>query len=111
MAKNIDLYVDQGADFSFSFVAKDFSGNVINLTSFTCAGHFSTSNTGVDTVTPFSTVAIVDAVHGGMTFTLANGTTETLTPDSRYVYDIWVVSNVGNITYVLQGTMFVSGKI
>jgi hypothetical protein len=111
MAKKIDLEIDLGADFSFSFVAKDFNGNVINLTNFTAHGNYSTSHTNLSDVTPFTSVVITNAVGGGITVTINNTDSGLLDPDSRYVYNVWVVSATNNITYVVEGIMFVSGKV
>lgn len=111
MAKRIDIELDKGSDFSFSFIAKDFTGAVINLTNFTVKASYSTSHTDLTDKTDFTTVTITNAVGGGITVTISNTDSAVLDADSRYLYNVWVISATNSITYVAEGIMFVSGKV
>lgn len=111
MAKYIDLYLDQGSDLSKTFIAKDFSGTVINLTGYTVDGAFSTSHTDDDNRTSFSSLSITDAEHGVISISITNSDSLLLNADSRYVYNIAVTSGSSVKTSVMEGILFVSGKV
>lgn len=111
MAQQIDFYVDQGCDFSQTFVAKDYSGSVINLTNFTIGGSFSTSNTDLYNLQNFSTIVISTPASGAITVTLSHQDSQLLFPDYRYLYSIWVISNTPSIIKVAEGIIFVRGTI
>jgi hypothetical protein len=101
VAKIIDIYIDQGSDFTATFPpATDNSGNAIDLTGYTVVCQIRRSY-----ATVFAVQMNVDNSEfsdGIVTITLPNSETGGLSP-TRYVYDVTIQDTDGLVTKVFEG--------
>jgi len=90
--------IEQGSDFSFSFIYNDVNGNPVNLSSTTLTGSikkdYNTSPVGNFTLSK-STLA------GYVGVSLAGASSSSISPD-RYRYDI-LAANSTSTTHLLKG--------
>ena len=102
MAKNTDMYIDQGSDFTATFppVTDATNGNAIDLTGYTAVCQIRRSYATVYAVQ----MNIDDSNFSGgvITVTLPNTETAGLTP-TRYVYDVTIQDLSGLVTKVFEG--------
>lgn len=108
MATVYNLSIDQGSDFITTLQLNDENGNDRDITGYTVRGQlrrsfFSTSNVQFTTGIPSPST-------GEITFSLSNAKTANL-KYGRYVYDIEMVSNTGNIERVLEGLVTVYPEV
>ena len=101
MAKNLDIYIDQGSDFTATFPpVTDNSGNAIDLTGYTAVCQIRRSY-----ATAFAVQMTVDNSEfsdGIITISLVNSETGGLTP-TRYVYDVVITDTNGLVTKIFEG--------
>ncbi len=106
MADTIDLSVDQGSTFKVNFQVTDTNNNIVTLTNYTGAGQVRkqySSNTAIS----FS----VDVFSNGIvTAALTANQTAQLTFE-RYVYDIEITANTGDVTRIVQGVINVAPQV
>lgn len=101
MARVIDLYIDQGSDFTATFPpVTDVDGNAMDLTTYTASCQIRQSYATIYAVQ--LTVDSTEFPEGIITITLPNNETSGLTP-TRYVYDIVITDTDGIITKVFEG--------
>ena len=102
MAKNIDMYIDQGSDFTATFppVTSSTGGNAVDLTGYTVVCQIRRSYATVYAVQ--MTVDTSQLSSGVITISLANTETAGLTP-TRYVYDVTIEDQSGLVTKVFEG--------
>src|ERR1017187_8297361 len=106
MAKSIDLYIDQGADFTAILPpVTDTSGDVFDLTDYTVLCQIRRSYADIFAVQ--ITTEVSDGPTGVITLSLANTETSGLYP-LRYVYDVIIVSTDNIRTKVFDGLMIVN---
>lgn len=111
------LYIDQGATYSRIIYCTDEFDKPINLTGYTVRGHIRKSAT--DSVIAIDLQPIIaNAAQGKITFTIPATQTALLeTTGSNYadaavyVWDIETVSNIGNVTRILNGLVYVSPEV
>ena len=107
MAKNLDLYLDQGADFVAVLPAVTAANVVVDLTTYTVAAQIRRSYAIERAINLTATVS--NAANGIITLSLPKATTEVLTP-TRYVYDV-LITNASNVsTRVFEGLLFVNAS-
>jgi hypothetical protein len=91
--------IEQGSDFSFSFIYKDVNGNPVNLTSATITGEikkdWNTSSLASFTITKHN-----PATDGYVGISLAASSSESIPPD-RYKYDIRISLN--GVNHIIKG--------
>lgn len=109
MARKLNLYVDQGSDYSNTLIAKDSANSIIDLTDYTVAGKVKKTYTWTN-ATSFSTSIDSNAATGSITITLDANTTGLLVA-GRHVYDIEVTSNTGVVTRVQEGILTVKPSV
>jgi len=91
MAKTIDLYVDQGANFVAVFPAvTDDAGVVVDLSNFSAVSQMRRSYFTVNAIE--LNADITDAANGQITLTLSDEDTSGIFP-TRYVYDTMIIDN------------------
>ena len=91
MAKNIDLYVDQGADFiAILPPVTDTTGTVVNLTTYTVVSQLRRSYATIQAVQLTATIS--NPTGGVITISLNNSETAGLDP-LRYVYDVIIIDS------------------
>jgi hypothetical protein len=101
VAKILDIYIDQGSDFTATFPpVTDNSGNAVDLTGYTAVCQIRRSYATVYAV-PMN-VDNSEFSDGIITITLPNSETCGLTP-TRYVYDVIITDTDGLVTKVFEG--------
>ena len=102
MAKIIDIYVDQGSDFTATFPpVTDNTGSVVDLTNYTVTCQIRRSY-----ATVYAVQFNVDSTQfsaGIITITLPNNETSGLFP-TRWIYDVIIQDPINNlVTKVFEG--------
>jgi hypothetical protein len=101
VAKILDIYIDQGSDFTATFPpVTDNGGNVVDLTGYTAVCQIRRSY-----ATVFAVQMNIDNTEfsdGIITISLPNSETGGLTP-TRYVYDVNITDTHGIVTKVFEG--------
>lgn len=93
MATTYNLAIDQGADFSNTFTAKDSTNTVRNLTGYTGRAQLRRSYASTSNVT--FTVNIDTPADGNVKITLSNAATANL-KYGRYLYDLELTKTSDN---------------
>jgi len=104
-----ELFLEQGADFNTSITLDDVSGVAFNLVNYTASSQMRKSYYSSNAAATFtvSTGAVPSA--GIITLSLNSANTANIYP-GRYVYDVYITSNVGRIR-VLEGIVNVSPQV
>jgi len=106
MAQNINIVIDQGTTFSASFNIVDINGTPIDLSTYTANSVFKKSYMSCNS---FAFTANAYA-NGVITLSMNAETTSTVWP-GRYVYDVDVTDQSGNISRVIQGLVTVTPSV
>ena len=106
MATQLDLSMDQGADFANVLAVTDASGSVLNLTGYTVASKMRRSPLSKASI---QIIAVVTNPTGGLIkLSLPNSETATIFP-TRWVYDVIMTNTSSGIkTTIYQGQLFVN---
>lgn len=109
MAYDVDLLIEQGADYSIKVQLTDDAGEPLVLSGYTAAGqlrrHYTSSTSYDFTVTLFS-----DTVESYVLLELSNEDSAAI-PAARYVYDVELTSPAGKVSRILQGTATVTPEV
>jgi len=103
MASVVNLFVDQGSDYTLTLTVKDDDGNATDLTGYTVEAYFQkwTGATQVYKVTP----TVTDASAGTVQITLKGSVSDDI-PSGRYSYDVVINHASNDITRrVIQGSL------
>ena len=102
MAKVIDIYIDQGSDFTATFPpVTDNTGNVVDLSGYTAVCQIRRSYATIYAVQ--MTIDDSEFAEGVITITLDNGETAGLAP-TRWVYDITIQDPINStVVKVFEG--------
>jgi hypothetical protein len=105
MAKYVNLYADQGADYSVTITIDDGSSGPVDITGYSVFGHArkSYSSTSYYDLSP----QIINAVVGKVKFGLTNDQTDSMKP-GRYVFDIEAEDTNGKRYRVIEGQVEIS---
>lgn len=112
MAVPYNLYVEQGADFYHELFLHDDSGNRLDLTNYTARSQFRRSyrsSTYTNFVLEIGNQAL-DVERGRIIFRLADTATIDLRP-GRYVFDLEIESDDGNVIRVVEGIVTISPNV
>lgn len=107
MAIKANLLIDQGTDFSATIDVTDFDGNPFNLTNYTSAAQIRKSYAAT---TAYNFVTSDNNALGQITLTLSNTITNQMEP-GRYVYDVEITSDAGQVSRVVEGIVTVTPGI
>lgn len=105
MAVYANLTIDQGSNFFSSVTVEGANGLPFDLTGYTARGQIRRSYQSV-TAVPF-TALINNPAEGEIEISLGN-TATTQMKAGRYVYDIEIVSQTGDVTRVVEGQVEVT---
>lgn len=100
MAAYSEITIEQYASFSTTLNVEDVQGDALNLYSYTASSQLRKSYYS-STATSFTT-SIPNYANGTITLSLTAANTANLTP-GRYLYDVLITSNSGDITRVVEG--------
>lgn len=103
MASVVNLFVDQGSDYTLTLTVKDDDGNATDLTGYTVEAYFQ-KWTGATQVYKF-TPTVTDASAGKVQITLKGSVSDDI-PSGRYSYDVVINHTSNDITRrVIQGSL------
>ena len=103
MASVVNLFVDQGSDYTLSLTVKDDDGNASDLTGYTVEAYFQ-KWTGATQVYKF-TPTVTDATAGKVQIALKGSVSDDI-PSGRYSYDVVINHASNDITRrVIQGSL------
>jgi len=97
-----NIKIKQGSSFNDTFIVKDSSGDVQDLTSYTVEAKLARGYASTHTRTDFTAV-ITSAAAGTITLSLSDQVTDNLDPHTRYVYDIVITYTDSTVTRVFEG--------
>jgi hypothetical protein len=103
MAAEVNLYVDQGANFGIEFIIGDDVGNPINITDFIVVANIRTNYTTTKFI-PL-TVTKVSPLNGTVTLSLTDIQTAKM-EGGRYLYDAQYTTSLGTVRF-LEGILTV----
>lgn len=112
MATVKNLVIDQGTTYSLTITVADANGNEIDLDGYTLRAQLRKSY-GSTSYTAFTVTPAQDTTTGELTISLTDTQTSALKA-GRYVYDIEIVSPVGDgsvVTRVLEGIITVTPEV
>ena len=108
MAAIANLQIDQGATFTSDVTVKDANGNAFDLTGYTARAKLAKGYQSTKTRQDITTT-IASATEGKVTLSLTADQTTAL-EDTRYVYDLEIVSGVV-VTRVIEGIISVRPQV
>jgi hypothetical protein len=108
MAKTIDLYLDQGSDFTTEIEARSIDGSTINLLGALVYSQFRKS---YGSPTAFSLDAQVSNADNGKISLSLLGTASSNVKAGRYVYDVEVILSNSSKIRVAEGILTISAEI
>lgn len=103
-AININLIVEQGADYDVDFTIRNDDGSPLNLTGYTAASVMKKTYTSVRSY-PF-VVTFINRLAGEISISMGKTETASL-KEGRYVYDIVLTSPQSIANRVIQGNILV----
>jgi len=102
-----NITINQGFDFSKTFVSRESDGSASNLTGFTGKAQIKKHP---DTSTSKSFSITITAATGQVAIAMTSGVTSGITP-GRYLYDVKLTSSAGAVSRLTQGTALVVAGI
>ena len=103
LASIVNIFADQGSDYTLALTVKDGSGNVTDLTGYTAETYFQ-KWTGANKVYKFTTT-ITSPTTGALQIKLPGSVSDDI-PSGRYNYDIVINNSQFDITRrVIEGTL------
>lgn len=109
MAKNVDLYMDQGSDFEFEFPpVRNYDGTVVNLTGYEVTSLLRRSY-AIKTAVAF-TAEITNPTGGIIKLSMLNEHTAGLNA-TRWVYDVIITDPDEIVDRVFEGLVHVSPSV
>ena len=108
MSNYVELYMDQGTDFSSIISLNNQDGTPMNLTGYTVKSQFRKSFQS-STYVGF-TASIYDAPNGKVRLQLSNAQTSAVDP-GRYLYDIQLTNPSGIKIRALEGLVLLTPQI
>ena len=108
MATVYNLAVDQGSDFSTTIQLNDDLGGDRNLSGYFVRGQLRRSYGSVSNVAFSSNIS--SSITGEVTIALSSAATANL-KYGRYVYDVELYTNTGNVERILEGIVTVYPEV
>lgn len=103
-AININLTIEQGADYDVDFTIRNDDGTPLNLTGYTAESVVKKHSSSVSSY-PFN-VTFINRAAGEIAISMASTTTSTLS-EGRYLYDVVLTSPNNFKSRVIQGSVLV----
>lgn len=109
MASQVELYCDQGTDFSYQLDISNDDGSGLNVANYTFSSsirksYFSSS------VTANMTVTVLSTANGNVQLSMNSATTSNIKP-GRYLYDV-KMKNDSNVSFrVIEGVITVYPQV
>lgn len=110
MAAYTELYLDQGATFNNVInLADDVTGVSLNLVNYTVRSQMRRSYYSAN-ATANIVCSITNSANGEITMSLTSANTSNIKA-GRYLFDMEIVDNGGNVTRVLEGIITVTPEV
>lgn len=110
MANQVELYCDQGTDFSYQIDLNNDDGTPVNVATYIFTSSIRKSYYS-SAVTANMTVTIVSAANGNVQLSMNAATTSNIRP-GRYLYDLKMRDNTANVTSrVIEGIITIYPQI
>ena len=107
MAEYLELYIDQGSDFSDTIVVNDYTTDYFqNLSNYVVTGQLRRSMLSVNASANL-TCSVTDSKNGVMTISMTAANTANLRPGT-YVYAIKTRDATGFTSRLVEGVVFVT---
>ena len=109
MASQVELYCDQGSDFSITLDLTNDDGTAINVANYTFSSSIRKSyySSGV---TANLSVSVLDNANGNIRLSLNSATTANIKA-GRYLYDVKMVDGSSVVSRVIEGIITVYPQI
>jgi hypothetical protein len=110
MAGYAELIIDQGTTFNTIItIADETSGLALNVSGYSFASQVRKSYYSVN-ATADIVCTITDSANGVLAISMSNTVTGGIAP-GRYVYDVRMADNNGNVTRVVEGIMTITPQV
>lgn len=110
MAQYVELYLDQGSDFSQTLtLTDDVTGLPLNVASYLVAANAKVSFITANVAFAF-TCTKVDSLNGNIAISFS-GVNSALVDARKYVYDIKTISPSNTSTRIIQGVVEISPAV
>lgn len=109
MASFLELYCDQGTNFSFTLDLTNDDGTSINVTNYTFSSSIRKSYYS-SSVTANLSITVLNAANGNIMLSMNSSTTAAIKA-GRYLYDVKVKDASNNVSRVVEGIITVYPQI
>ena len=106
MAQKLNLVIDQGTTYVFSFNVTDENNTPINFDGYTCRSSIKKSYTSTKSI-PFS----VQCTNSGLVTLSMNAETTTVFSAGRYVYDVEAINLANEVIRVVAGRVTITPEV
>lgn len=106
-ARSVNLTLEQGTDFTTTFIIKNPDGSVLPLTGYSAVAKMGKHPSATSTT---SFTVNITAATGKVTITMSSTTTANLDP-GRYYYDLVIENSGGTKTRVIEGMVLVTAGL
>ena len=111
MAAIANLSIDQGATFNSDVTVKDANGNLFNLSGYTAEAKMAKGYASTKTRVSITATINSDPTTGIVTLSMTSAQTAALSANGRYVYDLEITSDAGEVTRVIEGLIQVRPQV
>jgi hypothetical protein len=109
MASQVELFCDQGTDFSITLDLSNDDGTAINVAGYSLTSSIRKSYYSAN-VTANLTVSITDAANGNIRLSMNSATTSNIKA-GRYLYDVKMQDTSSVVSRVIEGIITVYPQI
>jgi hypothetical protein len=102
----LELFLEQGEDFSADITIDSLNGSPYDLSNFTVKSQIRKSHWSDNTTASFDASISANGQNGIITLSLDSSITENVS-SGRYVYDVFLTNSSNNRSKVLEGILFV----
>jgi hypothetical protein len=106
MATKLNLFIDQGTDFSTSIEVADEEGTPLNLTTYTGRSQMRKHYTS----TTFNSFNVTGNANGVITISMNAATSANIT-GGRYVWDLELVSSGNVVSRIVEGIVTINPEV
>ena len=106
MATKLNLFIDQGTDFSTTIEVTDDAGDPINLTTYTGRSQMRKHYTS----TTYKSFNVTGNANGVITISMNAATSANIT-GGRYVWDLELVSSGNVVSRIVEGIVTINPEV
>lgn len=109
MANQVELFCDQGTDFSYALDLSNDDGTGLNVASYTFTSSIRKSYYS-SSVTANLTVTVIDSANGNVQISMNSATTSNIKA-GRYLYDVKMIDDANVTSRIIEGIITVYPQI